>query len=177
MFPNIANSKNYVCNIWIFLYIYIMNIMEFLTGKLHNAVILPVKNSDYKLITKSRYFFNWKAENNQEVYKLVIKDSVDILGIISFERIPDEWRIHIRLLSVSKENAGKEKKYDKIAGNLIVYVAKIALVEFGELACISLKPKSKIAEHYIEKYKMNITGMTLSLEIPELIDLINEYEN
>jgi hypothetical protein len=33
-----------------------------------------------------------------------------------------------------------------------------------------------IAQHYIEKYKMNITGATLSLEVPEILDLINQFD-
>lgn len=55
--------------------------------------------------------------------------------------------------------------------------SKIAVMEFGELACVSLLPKSAVAHHYIEKYKMNLTGRTLSLEVPEVLDLINKYDN
>lgn len=78
---------------------------------------------------------------------------------------------------MSRENKGKEKEYDKIAGNLIAYVSKLAVEEFGELACISLKPKTQIAQHYIDKYNMNTTGITLSLEVPEILDIINRYDN
>ena len=149
----------------------------FHTGEKHLVNILPVEIEDYKSLKKVRYFFDWKTEKNQEVYKLQIRGSNDILGLISIDRIPEEWRIHIRLLTVSKENKCKKKKYDKIAGNLIAFVSKIAVLEFGELACISLRPKSEIAKHYIEKYDMNITELTLSLEVPEIINLINLYDN
>jgi len=154
-----------------------MEIIDVSTGEKHSVDILPVEIDEFKTLRKERYFFNWKIEKNQEVYKLQIKGSSDILGLVSMERIPQEWRIHIRLLTVSKENKGNEKKYDKIAGNLIAYIAKIAISEFGELACVSLRPKSQIAQHYIDKYNMNITGMTLSIEVPEIIDLINLYDN
>ncbi len=154
-----------------------MIIIETSTGEKHTVDILPVEVDEFKTLRKDRYFFDWKIEKSQEVYKLRIKGSSDILGLVSIERIPQEWRIHIRLLTVSKENKGHEKKYDKVAGNLIAYVAKIAIREFGELACVSLRPKSRIAQHYIDKYNMNITGMTLSLEVPEIIDLINFYDN
>ena len=150
-----------------------MKIVDTSTGKEYPAEILPVESADFKSVRKDRYFFNWRIERNQEVYKLQMTGSSDILGLVSLERIPDEWRIHIRLLTVSKENKGNGKKYDKIAGNLITHVAKIAVVEFGELACVSLKPKSQIAQHYINKYNMNITGITLSIEMPEILDLIN----
>ncbi len=153
-----------------------MKIIDISTGKKHFVDILPVEIDEFKTLRKDRYFFDWTIEKNQEVYKLQMKGSSDILGLISIERIPQEWRIHIRLLTVSKENKGNEKRFDKIAGNLITHVAKIAIREFGELACISLRPKSQIAQHYIDKYNMNITGRTLSIEVPEIIDLINLYD-
>ncbi len=153
-----------------------MNIVEVLTGITYQIDILPVDESDYKLLKKDRYFFSWKEEKYQEVYKLVIKGQEDILGLVSIERIPSEWRIHIRLITVSIENKGNEKVYERIAGNLITHVAKISVEEFGEKACVSLKPKSAIAQHYIKKYKMNVTGMTLSMEVPEILDLINLYD-
>ena len=154
-----------------------MMIKDTSTGKVHSVDITPVENDEFKTLRKDRYFFDWSIEQNQEVFKLQIKGSSDILGLVSIERIPKEWRIHIRLLTVSKENKGTQKKYDRIAGDLISHVAKIAVREFGELACVSLKPKSQIAQHYIDKYNMNITGMTLSIEVPEIIDLINFYDN
>jgi len=152
-------------------------IVETSTGKKFIVEILRVENHDFKSLGKDRYFFDWKTEQNKEVYKLCKKGSSDILGLISLERIPSEWRIHIRLLTVSKENKGREKEYDKIAGNLIAHAAKTAIVEFGELACVSLRPKSQIAQHYIDKYGMNATGMTLSLEVPEILNLINDYDH
>lgn len=154
-----------------------MIVVEVLTGKIYKAEVMPVENTDYKLLSKARYFFDWKEERSEEVYKLVLKGHKDILGLVSIERIPSEWRIHIRLLTVSIENKGNGKVFENIAGNLIAHVAKIAVVDFGELACVSLRPKSLITQHYIEKYSMNITGMTLSLEVPEIVTLINKYDH
>jgi hypothetical protein len=154
-----------------------MNIVEVSTGKIYPIEILPLENTDYKLLSKTRYFFDWKAESEQEIYKLVMTGQNDIQGLVSLERIPSEWRIHIRLLTVSNENKGPGKLFDKIAGNLITHVAKIAVAEYGELACVSLRPKSSIAQHYIDKYNMNITGMTLSLEFPEILNLINQFDH
>jgi hypothetical protein len=154
-----------------------MNIVEVLTGNICPIEVLPVTNTDFTSISKARYFFDWKEEKKEEVYKLVLKGQKDILGLVSIERIPSEWRIHIRLLTVSVENKGKEKQFDKITGNLIAYVAKIALLDFGQMACVSLRPKSSIAKHYMTKYNMNMTGMTLSLEVPEIVNLINKYDH
>ncbi|WP_163380807.1 N-acetyltransferase [Cyclobacterium sp. SYSU L10401] len=154
-----------------------MKIIETSTGEKRLVDILPVEIDEFKTFKKERYFFDWKKEKHQEVYKLQIKGMSDVFGLVSIERIPEEWRIHIRLLTVSKENKGKEKKYDKIIGNLMAFVAKIALREFGELACVSLRPKSQIARHYMETYNMNLTGLTLSMEIPQILALINLYDN
>ncbi len=154
-----------------------MTIIEISTGKKHSVEIVAIESNDFKLIRKDRYFFNWNSEQNQEIYKLQIIGSRDILGLISVEKIPEEWRIHIRLLTVSKENKGSTKVYENIAANLITHIAKIAVLEYAELACVSLKPKTQLAKHYIDKYNMHITGMTLSIEVPEILDLINFYDH
>lgn len=154
-----------------------MNVVEVVSGKIYPVEILPVEEADYKKLPRVRYFFDWKKEKDEEVYKLVVRGHRDILGLISIERIPAEWRIHIRLLTVSYENSGKGKVFDNVAGNLITYVAKLAVAAFGELACVSLIPKSSVAQHYIHKYNMNITGRTLSLEVPEILNLINQYDH
>jgi len=154
-----------------------MIVIETKTRKKLKTEVRPIEKDDFKLLTKKRYFFDWKEERKQEIFKLTLEEKNDILGLISIERIPNEWRIHIRLLTVSEENKGQKKKYENIVGNLITHVSKIALREYAELACVSLKPKSKIAQHYIDKYGMNITGQTLSIELPEILNLIKEYDH
>ena len=154
-----------------------MIIIDTETGQSHQVEIEAVESGDFKKIIKRRYFFDWKEENNQELYKLRIVETSDLLGLVSCERIPEEWRIHIRLLTVSHENKGSDKKYENIAGDMITFISKIAVREYAELACVSLKPKGVIAQHYIDKYGMNITGMTLSIEITEILNLINTYDH
>ncbi len=78
-----------------------MKIIDTTTGENHSVDILPVEIDELKTLKKDRYFFDWKTEKNQEVYKLQIRGSSDILGLVSIERIIQEWRIHIRLLTVS----------------------------------------------------------------------------
>ncbi len=52
---------------------------------------------------------------------------------------------------------------------------KLAVADYAELACVSLRPKSQIAQYDIDNYKMNSTGLTLSIETPEILNLINIY--
>lgn len=154
-----------------------MNIIEVATGQKYLIEIAPVEKNDFKNIPRSRYFFDWNEEATFEIVKLTIQGKDDILGLISFEKITEEMRIHVRLLTASRENVGKNKIYDRIIGNLLTYVAKLAVRDFAEWACISLRPKTEIAAHYIDKYKMNSTGATLSLEVPDIFELIEQYDH
>ncbi len=154
-----------------------MIVIEVSTGKQIKVSIVPVEKKELYGLSPKRYFFDWRKEKNYEIYKLIIKDGNDVLGLVSIERIPAEWRIHIRLITVSVENKGKDKKFDRVTGNLITHISKIAVEEYGELACVSLKPKEAIARHYIDKYNMNITGMTLSVELDEIMKLIKTYDH
>lgn len=153
-----------------------MTITEVKSGKELEIDIIPVELIDFKSIPKKKYFFNWKLEKDYNIQKLTIKDQSEILGLVSFEFIPEEWRVHIRLITVSEENKGKGKAYDGIVGNILTHVSKLAIKEYAELACVSLKPKGAIAQHYIDEYGMNITGATLSLELVEILALIEKYD-
>lgn len=154
-----------------------MKIINTSTEKVYLVEILSVEDEDFNSLGEERYFFDWETERNQEIYKLQIVGSKDILGLMSLERIPEEWRIHVRLLTVSKENKGRNKQFDNITGNLLAYAAKLAVKDYGELACISLRPKTQIADHYIRKYGMTVTGLTLSIEVPDILTLINTYDH
>jgi len=87
-----------------------MNVIDIISGEKLYVEIKPIADGDYKVLSKSRFFFDWKAEQEFEVYKMQIIETNKIIGLISLEKILDEWRVHIRLLTVSKENRGKEKK-------------------------------------------------------------------
>lgn len=146
------------------------------TGDFVRVQVLPVEDGDYRRLTKKRFFFDWKAERGYEVYKLVTRGSGNILGLVSIDQIPNEWRIHIRLLAVSRENIGKNKEFHGIAGCLLAFVSKLALRNHGELACVSLKPKTALVKHYMQEFGMNRTGMTLSLEFQGILDLLKKHD-
>lgn len=127
--------------------------------------ITLLENIDVKKITKTRYFFDWKqASKNCLVYKLSLAESEDILGLIGLIEIPSENRIEIALICVSKENKGRSKKYDGIAGCLIAFACRMALENFGFDACVSLIPKTELKSHYINKYKMKDGGWQIYLD-------------
>ena len=150
---------------------------EVKTGDIHKVDILSVADRDYSRITKKRFWFDWKKEKDQDVYKLQIQGTEEILGLMSIVDIKKESRIEIRLLAVSAENRGTDKIYEHIIGNLITFASKYSLRLYGELACVSLIPKTEIVQHYINKYGMYEAGISLCLDGIELINLINTYDH
>jgi hypothetical protein len=139
------------------------------------AIIEPIEKADFKKLTRSRFAFNWKAMTN--IYKLSIAGQSEILGVISILAIDKEERIEIKLLAVSKENVGPNKTYERIAGNLIAFVAKTSVLRYGANAAISLIPKTELGQHYMNKYGFEQAGRSLFLEGEKMINIINEFYN
>jgi hypothetical protein len=141
-----------------------------------NVLIELVTEEDYKIITKAKYFFDWKLEKQNSVYKLRIDGSDEILGIMSLIHIKHEERFEIKLLAVAKENRGKNKKYEGIDENLIAFACREAIKTDAEKACVSLFPKTELKAHYIEKYGMLDAGKQIYLDGVSLFKLLEKNE-
>lgn len=152
-----------------------MYVVECSNGKNHKVVIERLTLKELGNLSKARYFFNWKTEQKNEVYKLTIEGSEDILGLLSLIVHEEEKRIEINLLAVSKENRGKNKVYERIAGNLIAWACIVAVKRFGEDACVSLVPKTDLIKHYMNAYGMMNAGRSLYLSDESLLNLIDTY--
>ena len=153
-----------------------MQITHLKTGKSKTVVIEPIRSEDYKLITKSRYWFNWRTEKENSVYKLRIEGSEEILGIMSLVYFEEEKRFQINLLAVSKENRGSKREYEGIAGNLIAFACREILKLHGINGCVSLEPKTVLKIHYIKKYGMLDAGHQVFLEGPSLLKILSKYK-
>ena len=106
---------------------------------------------------------------------MTFADKPFILGLIDVIDFRQECRIEIKLLAVSSENKGRAKSYEGIAGCLIAFVARMSLLKYGALACVSLKPKTELRKHYMAQYGMKQAGEQLYLDSFELMDVINKY--
>jgi DTW domain-containing protein YfiP len=84
-----------------------------------------------------------------------------LIALIDF---PEEERTEIKLLTVSIENIGKQKQFDRIAGCLIAFAAREAVRKFKKFPALSLIPKTELKQHYISKYNMADAGWQLYLE-------------
>ena len=153
-----------------------MYLVEVSSAKKYPVSIEPLIEEEFNAVTKKRYFFNWKTEKGQAVYKLRIASQDDILGLMSLEFHDSEYRIHIRLLAVSKENKGQGKLFQRIAGSLFAHAAMLALKKYGEYAAISLRPKTELTQYYMEEYGFEQAGISLFMEGKTLQKLFKKYE-
>lgn len=146
------------------------------TGEKKRVTIQRVVKEDFKILKKRRYSFLWKGlVNAADIYKLCLENKEDILGVMAMIDFESECRIEIKLLACSKENIGKDKIYEGIAGMLIAYACRQSVKKYGEMACVSLRPKTKLWSHYMKKYGMQVSGQQLSLEGASLINIILKY--
>jgi hypothetical protein len=151
-----------------------MYIVDVKNNKKCIVKIEPLDEQDYKHLTKSRYYFNWKTEKENDVYKLVLEDN--ILGLMSLVNDKRDKRIEISLLAVSKENRGKNKQFDRITGVLIAFACRTAMMNYGIKACVSLVPKTRLKHHYIDQYQMLDAGWQVFLAGQPLLNILKEYE-
>jgi hypothetical protein len=153
-----------------------MHIIKVATGEKKEVVIRKAAPDDFRQLAKKRFSFDWKKYREAlHVYKLFIKNEVDILGAMGLEDWPEEKRVEIKLLACSIENKGKEKLYEGIAECLIAFACRMAVAKYGIMACVSLIPKTELIEHYIRKYQMKYAGWQLYLEESALITLLNKH--
>ncbi len=153
-----------------------MHVTECATGQKKQVTVNELVRADLKKITKQEYFFDWKAaRKDAEMYKLSLTGDDGIVGLVALVDVPAEYRIEIKLLASSAQNVGKGKLYEGIAGCLISFACREALTRYGDLACVSLIPKTELKPHYLSKYGMLPGGKHVFLERKGLLDLIKKY--
>lgn len=133
------------------------------TKKAIIAEIKPLTAKDFKNIKKDKQFsFDWEEEKKYEVFKLILKEENEIVGLIAIIDIPEELRLYIHLLEISKDNIGKNKKIERIAGCLIAYICRISFSK-GYGGFVSLVPKTKLINHYQKEYGFAQFGRQLAV--------------
>jgi len=152
-----------------------LEITHIATSIRKEVIIEEVTVDDYKVMTKGNFFFDWKLEKDFKVYKLVLVESNEILGLMSLDHVETETRFEIKLLAVSRQNRGHKKSYEGIAGNLIAFACREALKFYGEEAFISLLPKTRLRVHYMLNYNMREIGSQLFLHQGTMRELLKKY--
>ncbi len=145
------------------------------SGQKHQATINRIDAKEIAQINKTKRFdFNWNKEKLYEVYKLTAHGVDMPLGLMSIQERPEDYAIEIRLLAISKENIGKNKHYQRIAGCLIALACEKAF-KIGYEGYICLKPKTELKNHYITRYGFESTKLFLISEGKNSLKLIDKY--
>ncbi len=152
--------------------------MEVINTKDNNSyevTIELVTAAEIKDITKSKRFgFNWRKPGGTTTLKLTLKDTGEILGLMSITDRSDDKAIEINLLESSRENIGKGKEYANIAGCMIAYACRESFKrDYDGFVC--LVPKTDLIRHYINIYSMEYTGMYMFVDGRESYRLIQKY--
>ena len=116
------------------------------------------------------------SEKEHIVYKIRLELENEILGLISLQDIPKEFRIHIRLIEVNERDVGKDKRYSNIAGCLIAFSCQLAF-EYDYEGFVSLYSKTELEEHYIKQFGFEKFGKNLFVELQASQRLIDKYLN
>lgn len=153
-----------------------MKLLQKSTGKLIDGVLTAATKEDINSLARNKGFsFNWKLERKNEIYKLVSsQNKEEILGLISISNHPEELRIHISLLEVTKSQVGKTKTLENIAGGLIAFACELAFKR-GYGGFVSLRPKTELIEHYQKKYGFRQYGRLLAVEYENSKYLIDKF--
>ncbi len=121
-----------------------------------------------------RFEFDWQALTGCEIYALRLNRERLVVGMMALKNIPDELRIEIVLLESSRENVGRLKTYERIAGCLIGFACRLAFMR-GYFGFVSLIPKTRLIEHYTAMYGFEQYGRHLAIDMERSQQLIEKY--
>jgi hypothetical protein len=137
-----------------------MIIKDLTNGRDVDGEIERLTKADFKWIKKSRTFeFNWDEYSQQEVYKLVVRGTKEILGLMCIEDRSDPAFNCLEIVAIETrlDQRGKKKTYDRIAGCLFGFAARLAFKN-GHEGMIFLIAKTKTAELFHKRYGFDYLG-------------------
>lgn len=151
-----------------------MQVLRTISGKVEQVLIELLQPDELTRSLTKRFGFDWKKEMVYDVYKVFLKDTGLILGLMSLDVVEPELRIEIRLLESAKENIGVDKMYDRVAGCLIAYACKLSF-KYGFGGFVSLVPKTELISYYQRAYQFFPMGRHLAIDGDESFSLIVKY--
>jgi len=145
------------------------------TQETFEGQIIELSPNDYQEIKRSGQFdFDWDKEKDFLAYKLVLVNEEEILGLMSLFDIPHELRIHLNLIESARIHQGKDKQLERIPGCLIAFAARLAFNK-GYNGFVSLLPKTRLIEHYVQSYGFAQYGRYLAIEAEASMNLISKF--
>lgn len=150
-----------------------MSVKEQSTQQIVPFEIVPISLAEIGNIS-ALFDFYWEKEQKNEIFALKIGPKKQIAGLMSLVNHQSELRLEIALLECSKENIGKTKRYEGIAGCLIAFACRLSF-QRGYFGFVSLIPKTELIKHYILTYGFQQHGRHLAIEMDAANHLIEKY--
>lgn len=126
------------------------SIIERDTGRIYESEITIFTKRDFRELDKwKKSVFEWKILLNKkgEIYKLIIKDKKELLGLLRIANRSD----HVEVLALeSSPETRYDGKYRGVGSNLIAYAIKRSF-ELGYEGAISFIAKSNLIKFYEQK--------------------------
>lgn len=121
-------------------------------GVLHKACFVPLTLKDTMLMKWTRGI-SWRTEiqsPDRRVFKLVDAASKQIQGAISMADAEDH--VYVYFIESAPQNRTEERSFVNVATLLIAFAGQRSYQIGGE-GFILLKPKTKLIEYYMQKFK------------------------
>jgi hypothetical protein len=133
-------------------------LVDLSTGDIVETEVIRVKRKSFlqKFNKKNGWYTSWSNEVEQnEVYALVIKGTVDIQGLVSVRNDINMRTAYISWMVAAPQNnlqVVEQKKYDGVGGHLFAIAARKS-ADFGYSGEMTgFAANKKLEVHYIEKF-------------------------
>lgn len=148
-----------------------------ISGEVFDTLIVLLKPTDTKQISKTDWVFNWHKElkdKSRQVYKLTTVNNPTIIhGLISITDKGDH--IFMDLIEGATFNKGKNKLYRGVAGNLVAFACKQSF-ERGYEGIVSFISKTQLIRHYEDTLGAKLFGGNrMFIDTKEALILIIKY--
>lgn len=128
------------------------------TGEIIETEVVAIKRKSFlrKFTKKNGWYVNWEflADNN-EIYALVLKGTVDIQGLVAIQNNPDYGAVYIAWAVASPQNnleISDSKKYIGVGGHLLA-IAINKSIEYGYNGDVTGFCRSeKILQHFVKEH-------------------------
>lgn len=122
-------------------------LIETSSGKIVDTQYSLATIKDLEIIDWNFKWFD-KALNDSEIYKLTIKDDIEIQGLIALNDFKKDNAIYVTLAESAPHNIGKTKKYDGVGGHLFAIAIQKSM-ERGYGGFVFMDAKNiELVNHY-----------------------------
>jgi hypothetical protein len=153
------------------------------SGEKFEAEVIRVGDKELGRIKRdARFDFDWSLYKGKEVYKLHIRGTEQVLGLMHVIDRPEEGFdfLEIDAIEVSKENRGAQEGLGRIGGCLLGFAAVLS-GEYGHDGFLGLVAKNERAKVFHEKFgfeyigRVGVLGERMCSATANSIWLVSEY--